>query len=329
MKIYVLIENTTDSDLQCEHGLSLYIEYKDKKILLDAGSTEVFAENARQMGVDLAAVDLAFLSHGHYDHSGGFGAWARVNKSAQVYAMESAMGRYASASGGAMHEIGVPEAVKEVLKERIAAVDKVTQVAEGIVLVPHSTAQDKLAAIGEKAGLYREAMPQESGEMTEGITCEIAGKTAESVICETTGEMVEGTTCEAIGQETFWMPDEFTHEMSVVFETDAGLVICNSCSHGGVQNIVEEVKSALPGQKIYAFVGGLHMKGRKDGEEICTFSEEEVQALTDCIRDAGIEVLITGHCTGEPAIALLEKYLVEGQLMHLCTGTVYELGGQL
>ena len=45
MKIHVLIENTTDSDLQCEHGLSLYIEYQDKKILLDAGSTDVFAEN--------------------------------------------------------------------------------------------------------------------------------------------------------------------------------------------------------------------------------------------------------------------------------------------
>ncbi len=289
MKIYVLIENTTDSDLQCEHGLSLYIEYKGKKILLDAGSTEVFAENAKQMGVDLTAVDLAFLSHGHYDHSGGFSAFIRENKSVPVYAMESAMGRYASTSGGAMHEIGVLEAVKEALKERIVAVDKITQVEEGIVLVPHSTAPDKLAAIGEKAGLYREAKSQKAS----------------------------------------WIPDDFAHEMSVVFETDSGLVICNSCSHGGVQNIVEEVKSALPGQKIYAFVGGLHMKGRKDGEEICTFSEEEVQALADCIRDAGIEVLITGHCTGEPAIALLEKYLVEGQLMHLCTGTVYELGGQL
>ncbi len=286
MKIHVLVENTTDSDLQCEHGLSLYIEYKGKKILLDAGSTEVFADNAKQMSIDLTAVDLAFLSHGHYDHSGGFNAFIGENKSAPVYAMESAMGRYASTSGGVMHEIGVPEAVKEVLKERITAVDKVTQVAEGIVLVPHSTAPDKLAAIGEKAGLYREAK----------------------------------------AQEATWLPDDFAHEMSVVFETNAGLVICNSCSHGGVQNIVEEVKNALPGQKIYAFVGGLHMKGRKDGEEICTFSEEEVKAWAEYIQATGIEVLLTGHCTGEPAIALLEKYLAEGQLMRLCTGTVYDLG---
>lgn len=288
MKIHVLIENTTDSDLQCEHGLSLYIEYKGQKILLDAGSTEVFAENAKQMGVDLKAVDMAFLSHGHYDHSGGFGALIKVNKSVPIYAMESAMGRYASTSGGVMHEIGVPDEVKEALKERITAVDKVTRVAPGITLVPHSTASDKLAVIGEKAGLYREVKSKEYS----------------------------------------WLPDDFAHEMSVVFETNAGLVICNSCSHGGVQNIVEEVKSALPGKKIYAYVGGLHMKGRKEGEEICIYSEEEVKALAEYIQAAGIEVLLTGHCTGEPAIALLEKYLAEGQLMRLCTGTVYDLGGQ-
>ena len=310
MKIHVLIENTTDSDLQCEHGLSLYIEYKGKKILLDAGSTEVFAENARKMGLDLSAVDMAFLSHGHYDHSGGFNAFIGENISAPVYAMESAMGRYASTSGGVMHEIGVPEAVKEVLKECIVAIDKVTQVTDGIVLVPHSTAPDKLAVIGEKAGLYREAKPQEVSESVGDITCE----TAEGIICSKTKP------------EATWLPDDFAHEMSVVFETNAGLVICNSCSHGGVQNIVEEVKQALPGQKIYAFVGGLHMKGRKSGEEICTFTEEEVKMLADCIRDAGIEVLITGHCTGEPGYELLGKYLKEGQLMRLCTGTVYELG---
>lgn len=301
MKIHVLIENTTDSDLQCEHGLSLYIEYMDKKILLDAGSTDAFAENARQMGIDLGAVDMAFLSHGHYDHSGGFSAFIRENKNAPVYAMENALRRYASASGGIMHEIGVPETVKEELRERIIPIDKLMQVVQGIGLVPHSTEPDKLAAIGERAGLYRVAKPQKDEEPARTVTCE------------------------KMGQDASLIPDDFAHEMSVVFETGAGLVICNSCSHGGVQNIVEEVKRALPGQKIYAYVGGLHMKGRKDGEEICIYSEEEVKALAEYIRDEGIEVLLTGHCTGEPAIALLEKHLEGVQLMRLCTGTVYDL----
>ncbi len=282
MKIHVLIENTTDSDLQCEHGLSLYIEYRDKKILLDAGSTDAFAENAKQMGVGLAAVDMAFLSHGHYDHSGGFGAFIRENKSAPVYAMEKAMERYASTSGGVMHEIGVPESVKEVLGDRLVTIDKVTQIAEGITLVPHSTSADILMQIGEKAGLYREA-------------------------------------------DAKWQPDDFAHEMSLVLETPNGLVICNSCSHGGLQNIIKEVKAALPEKKVYAYIGGLHMKGRKDGEEICTFTRDEVKALTDYIQAEDIQMLITGHCTGAPAMKLLGEALEEWRLLEMCSGRSFDM----
>ena len=45
MKITVLTENTCKSgNFSCEHGLSLYIEAGDKKILFDMGQTELFAE---------------------------------------------------------------------------------------------------------------------------------------------------------------------------------------------------------------------------------------------------------------------------------------------
>ena len=39
-----------------------------------------------------------------------------------------------------------------------------------------------------------------------------------------------------------WKPDNFCHEQSLVLDTDSGLVIFNSCSHGGVVNIINEVK---------------------------------------------------------------------------------------
>ena len=39
-----------------------------------------------------------------------------------------------------------------------------------------------------------------------------------------------------------WKPDDFSHEQSVVIDTDKGLVIINSCSHGGAVNIINEVK---------------------------------------------------------------------------------------
>ena len=86
MYIRVLMENSTDHPgLAAEHGLSLYIEACGKRILFDAGQSEAFADNARRLGVDLSAIDLCILSHGHYDHSGGLMRFLELNDHAPVY----------------------------------------------------------------------------------------------------------------------------------------------------------------------------------------------------------------------------------------------------
>ena len=38
-----------------------------------------------------------------------------------------------------------------------------------------------------------------------------------------------------------WIYDNFSHEQSLVFRTEKGLVIFNSCCHGGIGNIIHEV----------------------------------------------------------------------------------------
>ena len=52
MKMVVLVENSSRCRLCAEHGLSVYIEYKGKKYLLDTGATALFAENAKELGID-------------------------------------------------------------------------------------------------------------------------------------------------------------------------------------------------------------------------------------------------------------------------------------
>ena len=74
LKITTLIENNSDKNniLYSEHGLSLYIEINEKKILFDTGQSGDFIKNAEKLKIDLNNLDYVILSHGHYDHSGGF-----------------------------------------------------------------------------------------------------------------------------------------------------------------------------------------------------------------------------------------------------------------
>ena len=86
MKIWTLMENAAArEDLAAEHGLSLLIETGAHRILFDSGQSGAFADNAEKMGLNLGTVDLAVLSHGHYDHSGGLLRFLEYNDRAKIY----------------------------------------------------------------------------------------------------------------------------------------------------------------------------------------------------------------------------------------------------
>ena len=276
MKIHVLIENTTKSELVAEHGLSIFIEYNDKKILLDAGTTSTFIDNAKKMDVDISVADFCVLSHGHYDHSGGFAEYLRQNPRKKVYAMETIVDEYYSASGGEIHPIGVPEDVYPVYKDNFILLNQITKLAEGIYVIPHKKIE-RLSKSGERAKLYKK-----------------------------------------IDDE--YRPDDFSHELSLVFDTEAGLVIFNSCSHSGIVNIIDEVKEYFgQGKEVAAFIGGLHMKGKSGEKEICTFSENEIEEMTKYLEKNSVKKLYTGHCTGMVGYELIKKYIGE-KVEYIYTG---------
>ena len=100
MKITVLAENTPYSpEFAYEHGLCIYIETANHKILFDTGQSGIFADNAEKLGIDLGAVDIAVLSHGHYDHGGGIKRFFEINDRAPLYLNINAFGQYYNASG--------------------------------------------------------------------------------------------------------------------------------------------------------------------------------------------------------------------------------------
>ncbi len=73
MELTVLVENTKveGSGLGCEFGFSAFVEYDGSRILFDTGSSGLFIENAKKLGIDLGKTDFVILSHGHWDHAGG------------------------------------------------------------------------------------------------------------------------------------------------------------------------------------------------------------------------------------------------------------------
>ena len=95
MKVTVLVENTACTDqVMAQHGLSLYLETENHRILFDMGQSDAFIHNAQALEIDLSKVDIAVLSHGHYDHGGGLEAFLQVNQKAPVYIHETAFGPY-------------------------------------------------------------------------------------------------------------------------------------------------------------------------------------------------------------------------------------------
>jgi len=71
MKISVLAENYQGAFTPAEHGLSYLIEFDGKRILFDAGQSDMFLKNAETMKVNMANIDIVILSHGHFDHGNG------------------------------------------------------------------------------------------------------------------------------------------------------------------------------------------------------------------------------------------------------------------
>ena len=276
MKITVLVENTGPSEFKIEHGLSLYIEFNDKKYLLDAGPSDSFFKNAHALSIDLGRVDKAVLSHGHYDHGDGFMVFLNQYKDKVVYGSKNIFDDYYSGSGGSVHYIGLSSKLKQ-LKNRFNTISKDTKIDEKIYLILDDVSNTK--EIGVQKKLYKKV-------------------------------------------DDVLQPDNFDHELSLVFDTPKGLVICNSCCHAGLESIVDNIKKRL-NKPVYAYVGGLHMKSTKNHIETSSFTEEQIQNLCIFI-EKNIQYVLTGHCTGNVSYDLLKKYLKD-RIDFLTTGKTIEI----
>jgi 7,8-dihydropterin-6-yl-methyl-4-(beta-D-ribofuranosyl)aminobenzene 5'-phosphate synthase len=283
VKVTVLVDNRDGEQIRGEWGLSFYIEYtyagaspenngkESRTVLLDAGLSGLFAENAEKLGLDLTAVDYAVLSHAHDDHANGLDTFFELNDHAPLYVAEGCDENCYDRHGIFMKYAGVPRGIMKRHAGRIVKAGKETQIDKGISLLGHST--PGLDKLGRADKMY----------LRQGLLK--------------------------------FIPDDFRHEVSLVFELPEGIVVFNSCSHAGADNIINEAMKAYPGRRILAMIGGFHLYNKTD---------KYVRDFARRVLETGVEAVYTSHCTGERAMQILSEEL--GDKMHaFCTGTVFEL----
>ncbi|RKY56812.1 MAG: MBL fold metallo-hydrolase [Candidatus Neomarinimicrobiota bacterium] len=94
LKISIVYDNTIyQKNLVADWGFAAYIETDDITILFDSGSDgHILLENMGKMGLSPKKVDTVFISHHHFDHTGGLAAFLRKNPDVDVYLPESLRG---------------------------------------------------------------------------------------------------------------------------------------------------------------------------------------------------------------------------------------------
>ena len=116
-------------------------------------------------------------------------------------------------------------------------------------------------------------------------------------------------------ENDIFVPDDFSHEQTLILRSQKGLVVFNNCSHCGVTNIIKEVKEYDKDKNIYAYIGGFHL---------LKSSDEDIHELADALKDTEIQRIITGHCTGDKAFEILKSELGD-RLEKMYSGMVVEI----
>ena len=134
MKIEILLDKEKDlEEFQVGWGLSFLI---DRKILFDTGENfEYLKHNAELLGIDLKKIEKVFISHEHWDHTGGLDRLLEINNQVDVYICKSSSQDF-------------KESIKK--KANLVEVRDILKIDEGIY------SSGELAAIYKEEPLYEQ-----------------------------------------------------------------------------------------------------------------------------------------------------------------------------
>ena len=135
VKITVLTDDTVASEaLLAEHGVSILVELASgHRWLIDTGTTDIFMENARRMGISLDNLTGIAITHGHDDHTGGLTFYSRLKGNPPVYGHPYIWHKsYQIRPGMPVRITGMPYLARKEAAPFFHAVNHVTQLDDGL-----------------------------------------------------------------------------------------------------------------------------------------------------------------------------------------------------
>ena len=155
MIVTVLAENRACGPVSCAHGLSLHIRTGSRNLLFDFGPDgDLLRHNAEILGIDLGQVDMAFLSHGHDDHSGGLETFLQLNSHAPVYVHPLAFKPHYSLRQEGLKRISPDPELPERYASRLCLTEGVCSPEAGMTLF--SDAEGREFSPGSNSTLYEQ-----------------------------------------------------------------------------------------------------------------------------------------------------------------------------
>jgi len=257
-------------------------------VLFDVGPYgDVWLDNAARLGVDLATIDVLFLSHWHWDHSGGI-----TTVVAAIAAARAAAGR--------------DPLVVDVHPDRPDQRGILTPLDVFAMLPPDPTFAEIEAAGGHV--------------VTERDTHEVAGLFLSS------GDIPRLTDYETglAGHHT-WTGGDVRLDVEIRDERflaasvrGRGTTVLTACSHAGVVNVGLEARRLVPDEPIDLLLGGYHLAGTTVEDRIVPTARD----LAELVRPS---IAAPGHCTGWRAVAALADALGPGSVAPSVVGSRFFL----
>jgi len=87
MKVTIIYDNTTSKiGLKPDWGFSALVEIKEKKILFDTGANgKILLSNMQKLKINPKEIEDIFISHLHWDHTGGLSSFLHMNNQVRVW----------------------------------------------------------------------------------------------------------------------------------------------------------------------------------------------------------------------------------------------------